>query len=138
MANFKTAYLQREIIEDLAVKATVQTDPAAGMATRKTTPASLVVVMVGDLVKLTPATATVPAYIERVISKATATHIVAQSDMTLEYGHVPVENRDYRYLPIVNGTAASVVAATPVKKVALFKITDPTDVNIEASKGETV
>lgn len=27
-----------------------------------------------------------------------ATHIMAQSDMTLEYGHVPVENSDYKYV----------------------------------------
>ena len=33
-----------------------------------------------------------------------ATHIVAQSDMTMEYGHVPVEDRDYRYSPNVAGT----------------------------------
>ena len=45
------------------------------------------------------------------------------TDMTMEYGHVPVENRDYRYNDKVSiGTSA--------KKVALFKINDLSDINI--------
>lgn len=138
MASFKTAYLQKEEPLDVAVKGTIAADAAAAYATRKTTPASLATVMVRDLVKLTPATATVPAYIERVLSLASATHIVAQSDMTMEYGHVPVENRDYRYFPVVQATAATVAAGSPVKKVALFKIWNKDDVIIDASQGETV
>ena len=47
--------------------------------------------------------------------------IVAQSDMTMEYGHVPVEYRDYRY-------SDTVADSTKVKKVALFRITDVLDV----------
>ena len=47
--------------------------------------------------------------------------IVAQSDMTMEYGHVPVENRDYRY-------DDKVAASTTAKKVAVFKVIDADDV----------
>lgn len=53
---------------------------------------------------------------------STSNYIVAQSDMTMEYGHVPVENRDYRYSPVVK-------ASTSVnKKVAVFKVIDAADV----------
>lgn len=50
-----------------------------------------------------------------------AMYIVAQSDMTLEYGHVPVENRDYRY-------SDAVADSDLEKKVALYIIHDPADV----------
>ena len=48
-------------------------------------------------------------------------YIVAQSDQTMEYGHVPVELRDYRYVD-------TVADKTTVKKVALFRIINPKDV----------
>lgn len=34
-------------------------------------------------------------------AKEFGTHIIAQSDQTMEYGHIPVEDRDYRYNPEV-------------------------------------
>lgn len=80
--QFKTAYLQREIPEDVAVSSDSY-------------------LQVGQLVKLTPATAVAVAYISAATSPNDATHIIAQSDVTLEYGHIPVENRDYRYFPYV-------------------------------------
>jgi hypothetical protein len=49
-------------------------------------------------------------------------YIIAQSDMTMEYGHVPVENVNYKYDPTV---AAS---TTKNKKVAVFRVNDATDV----------
>ena len=52
---------------------------------------------------------------------AAGAYIVAQSDQTMEYGHIPVENRDYRYDP-------KVAVSTTVKKVALFRINDVTDI----------
>lgn len=114
MAGFKTAYLQREVCVTADVIGTT-----VGKAACK----------VGDFVKLVPATATVGAYIQK-STIAAATHIVAQSDMTQEYGHVPVENRDYRYNPEVKATVAAVptTITTTAKKVALFKITDPDDI----------
>lgn len=137
MASFKTAYLQREVELDVGVQATVQTDPWAGVTARKADPDATTVVMVGDLVSYTAASGTTPAFIKRVLSLASADYIVAQSDQTMEYGHVPVENRDYRYNPIVNGTQATVAANGPVKKVALFKIVNPDDVIINTANGET-
>lgn len=64
------------------------------------------------------------------VTAKTATHIVAQSDQTLGYGHVPVEDRDYRYDPTVKGTvtAAPTADTTTWKHVALFKITNWDDV----------
>lgn len=106
--EFKTAYLQREIPVDAAVM------HGDGL-------------MVGNLVKLVGATANTVPYIvaangnDKAAALADATHIIAQSDMTLEYGHVPVEVQDYRYkktvaCTVVPGTAGAaflgVVATT--------------------------
>lgn len=119
MAEFKTAYLQREVPLDLVVVV------PAGQTLK-----------VGDLVTVTPETDTVSSYMQKAQSLATATHIVAQSDMTLGYGHVPVENRDYRYNPEVKGTAT----AAPTDKtgtwkhVALYLIVDKNDI-IPAADG---
>lgn len=85
LGSFETAYLQREVPEDVVVKSDGH-------------------LVVGQMVKLadhtiaTLSASTVPA------ARDEATHIVAQSDMTMEYGHVPVEDRDYRYSPNVAGT----------------------------------
>lgn len=119
MAEFKTAYLQREVPLDLVVVV------PAGQKLK-----------VGDLVTVTPETDAVSAYMQKATSLATATHIVAQSDMTLGYGHVPVENRDYRYNPEVEGTATAVPTdKTGVwKHVALYLIVDKNDI-IPAADG---
>lgn len=85
LGSFETAYLQREVPEDVVVKSDGH-------------------LVVGQMVKLanhtitTLSAGTVPA------ARDEATHIVVQSDMTMEYGHVPVEDRDYRYSPNVAGT----------------------------------
>ena len=50
-------------------------------------------------------------------------YIVAQSDMTMEYGHVPVENRDYKYKD-------DVVLNTTAKKAAFYRINNLEDVNL--------
>lgn len=97
-AQFKTALGQKEVVLDCKV--------AADLA-------------VGYLCKYDATTNTVSAS-----SSATPVAgdvIIAQSDMTLEYGHVPVENRDYRYNP-------KVAASNTEKKVAVFKVTDVSDV----------
>ena len=101
-ASFKTAYLQREIPMTVAV---------AGDKP----------LVVGEMVTLTAASGAIPASIKSAATVAAATHIIAQSDMTMEYGHVPVEYRDYRY-------SDTVADSTKVKKVALFRITDVLDV----------
>lgn len=116
MASFKTAYLQREIVKTCDVVGTTA-------------------LKVGDFVTFTEATGTTPAYLKK-STIAAATHIIAQSDMTMEYGHVPVENRDYRYSKEVACTLTSnpTTATAKPKKVALFKITDPSDI-IPAADG---
>ena len=114
-AKFKTAYLQREIPVEVAV---------IGSAALE----------VGQLVTLTPTNGTNPDYIAaaagatEAAALSAATHIIAQSDMTMEYGHVPVEDRDYKYSPKVAVTAASISTSSPKKKVALFKLVNKDDV----------
>ena len=87
-AKFKTAYLHRELPMDAVVNVG---DPLE----------------VGAAVIVKPATDKLPAYVTEVTADTLdeavelATHFVAQSDETLEYGHIPVENRDYRYTPEV-------------------------------------
>ncbi len=98
--HFKTAYLQKETIEDATVAAALN---------------------VGQLVTLADGALTAAAGASESAALGAATHIIAQSDQTLEYGHVPVENRDYRYSPVV------AVSATK-KKVALFKLVDKNDI----------
>lgn len=121
--KFKTAYDQREIPVDIVV---------AGAADLK----------VGQLVTLEPADEDAPEYIypatgaDAATVLTNATHIIAQSDMTMEYGHVPVENRDYKYSDVVkrsntDGAATTVEAVSNTsekKKVALFAISDKTDI----------
>lgn len=115
MASFRTAYLQREVYLDCDV---------VGSAPLK----------VGDCVQYHEATASVAAYIQK-STFANATHIIAQSDQTLAYGHVPVENRDYRYNPEVAATIASApstATTTTWKHVALFKIVNKEDIILAA------
>ena len=114
-AKFRTAHSQREVVEDVAVIGTDNLE-------------------VGQLITLTPTDGTKPAYIAaaagatEAAALSAATHIIAQSDMTMEYGHIAVEDGDYRYSPKVAVTAASISANSPVKKVALFRLSDKADV----------
>ena len=112
--SFKTAYLQHEIVEDVKV--------TAGKGQ---------VLHVGDIVKITngvlglvlsaSATSANGVYFPAL---TTDMYIVAQSDQTMEYGHVPVEMRDYRYDDKVADKATA-------KKVALFRIINPLDVIVK-------
>ena len=118
MAGFKTAYLQKEIIITADVVGATK---------------------VGDYVKVTPAAGSAPTYLAK-SKKSEATHIVAQSDMSLEYGHVPVENRSYAYSNAVAKTVDSApsAATTTYKKVALFAILDATDMIPDADGNDCV
>ena len=95
-AHFKTAYLQREIPMQVIVNGALE---------------------VGALCTYNASTNTIAG----ATAAAAGNYIVAQSDMTLGNGHVPVENRDYRY-------DATVAASTAAKLVALFRIDNPDDV----------
>lgn len=109
--SFKTAYLQHEVVEDV-----------------KVTAGKNQVLHVGDIVKITngvlglvlSASATSANGVS-FPALTTDMYIVAQSDQTMEYGHVPVEMRDYRYDNKVADKATA-------KKVALFRIINPQDV----------
>lgn len=109
--SFKTAYLQHEIVEDV-----------------KVTAGKNQVLHVGDIVKITNGvlglvlSASASAAGSVVFPALTTDmYIVAQSDQTMECGHVPVEMRDYRYDNKVADKATA-------KKVALFRIINPQDV----------
>ncbi len=88
-AEFITARFQREIPMEVAV----------GVASTSYFRVGQMVKVVDGVVK-TLSASTVSA------AKEEATHIIAQSDMTMEYGHVPVEYRDYRYSDQVKGTVS--------------------------------
>lgn len=123
MASFRTAYLQREVYLDTAVVGDCK---------------------VGDFVIFTAETSSVQQYIKKAaaadVTAANAAagklYIVAQSDQTIAYGHVPVENRDYRYDPKVAQTKATAPTAKtdPWKHVALYKVINFEDV-IPAADG---
>lgn len=112
--SFKTAYLQHEIVEDV-----------------KVTAGKNQVLHVGDIVKITNGvlglvlSASASAAGSVVFPALTTDmYIVAQSDQTMEYGHVPVEMRDYRY-------DDKVADKSTAKKVALFRIINPQDVIVK-------
>lgn len=126
-AEFRTAKEQYEIVKDLIVSA------KGSMTTgNNDTSKALQVAHVGDLVKISNgALQLVVATNATSGSEVTPTvttdmYIVAQSDMTMEYGHAAVENRDYRY--------SDVVADSVTKKhVALFPVIYPDDVILTPS-----
>lgn len=99
-AHFKTGHDQREIIVDAIVTEELEVGSICtyDASTKKLTGAS---------------------------AASNGSYIVAQSDMSLEYGHIPVENRDYRY-------SSAVAVSTTEKKVALFLINDATDIIVMA------
>ena len=97
MAEFKTAYLQREVALDAKVAAEVRVGQVCSFANETVT-------ALGD--SATPVVGNV---------------IIAQSDMTVGGGHVPVENRDWNY-------SDKVAASTTTKKVLVFVISDVNDI----------
>lgn len=100
-AEFKTAYLQRELQLDVTLAAEAE---------------------VGDVVSVSEAGAMT---LKAGNTVAVGDYIVAQSDQTMGYGHVPVELRDYRYSPTV------AISATK-KKVAVFRVNNVDDVIVKA------
>lgn len=99
MAHFKTGWLQKEQVLDVKVAADCK---------------------VGDMVALDADTETLNV----TRSLSTADYIIAQSDMTMEYGHIPVEQNDHRY-------SDKVARSTTKKKVAVFFIIDESDIILD-------
>ena len=98
MASFKTAYLQKESRIDATLAADLK---------------------VGQLCTYTASTKALAA--KTTATPAVGDVIIAQSDMTVGKGHVPVENRDHNYSDVVK-------ASTTEKLVMVFVVTDPTDI----------
>jgi len=119
-ASFKTAYLQREVVEDFEPAATFPKTVDSGYDGKA---------HVGDVFYLNSGeftrressvnAATVKAAVQ------VGDYVLAQSDMTMGYGHVPVENRDYRYSDEVKMTDGV------VKKFALYLITNLDDLILD-------
>jgi len=128
MATFRTAYLQRAIPLDVAVVNALTDASGLTAANRRAS------ILRGDFVVYTPAAGTVPAYITKAtaaqVANRTATHFVAQADVTMMGNHVSTDLRDYRYSPVVTGTITSgtPTATTPKKKVALYSIFNWNDI----------
>ena len=97
-ANFKTAFHQREIADTMKVNA----DGKVGY---------LYTIGTDTLMLLTTAPVAGTKYA-----------MIAQSDMSLANGHIPVENRDYRYSDEIKASSAA------PKRVAYF-VVDTTDIN---------
>lgn len=128
MAGFKTAYLQAAFPVDVVVVGSVNEGTEVTKTNRKAA------ICVGDLVTLTVETGTVNGYISKAATLAAATHIVAQSDMTIGQGHAATDRRDYRYSPLVGATKATAPTdkTDALKHVALYPIWDKNDVLLDA------
>lgn len=130
-AGFKTAYLQREI----PIDAVVNGDEFIAAGTPADT--ANLTLHVGDVVKFDGTnlglafaySATNDAAIDDSDAIKEGNYIVAQSDMSMEYGHVPVEYRDYKY-------ENKVADSTTAKKVALFRINNVDDLIVEHTSFE--
>ena len=118
-AEFRTAKEQYEIVKDLTVSGR-----GAAAAGNNAASKNLQVVHVGDLVKISGGA------LQLVVGTSSTSGSVSTptvtTDMTMELGHVPVENRDYRYSDVVADT-------TTKKHVALFPVIYPDDVILTPS-----
>lgn len=115
--SFKTGRLQREIAEDCIVKSDSY-------------------LRVGQLCKLGSTGILEPCTdADEATALTSATHMIAQSDMTMEYGHVPVENRDYRYLPNVAGTVTNATTGAVVDPSALLGVYEAVNKLPQAAAG---
>jgi len=110
-AKFKTAYLQRMELIDATLVADVN---------------------VGDLVVYDPSTKAITASVAGDATVANS-YIIAQSDVSLAaigsgrsgpYDHVKVEDKNLQFDPKVK-------LSTTLKKVAVFKVVNPSDVEVE-------
>lgn len=104
MAHFKTAWQQKEQVLDKKVNEDVK---------------------VGDMVYVgvqEDSEQVDTLYKTNLLEKAD--YIIAQSDTTMEYGHIPVEQHDHRY-------SDKVARSTEKKKVAVFFIIDESDIILD-------
>ena len=108
MAEFKTAYLQREVsLNSVKVSADLKVGQVCSLANDTLTAlADSASVAVGNV-------------------------IIAQSDMTVGNGHIPIENRDHNYSDIVKKEFhldEDEAEVLDPKHVMVFVITDVNDI----------
>lgn len=113
LRGFKTAYLQKAIkLDDVAVLSTEAGD----------------IFKIGQVVNLTAASGTTPAYLSKDTTPAVGDYIIAQGDDTVGDGHVLVEEKNYKpkgYVAVTEATAMDANSVT--KSVVVYKITDIDD-----------
>lgn len=112
--EFKTAYLQREVVHDLVCAASGTLK--VGQIVKINSSGKLEALAVSGESTAAAAEAAIAAAVQQ------GMFIIAQSDQTLEYGHVPVEYADYKYSPNV------VTVADATKRFALYMITNVKDI----------
>lgn len=128
MASFRTAYLQAMLPLDCAVVGTVNDGTDITSANRKAA------IMRGDFVVLTPATATVPAFIKKAtaeeVTNGEATHIIALTDQTIGGGYIRTDVFKYAPSDLVGATIAQDPTdnTAVIKKVGLWPIWDWADI----------
>lgn len=113
LVGFKNAYLQKAI--KLETVSTLSTETGD-------------VFKIGQVVTLTAASGTTPAYLSKDTTPAVGDYIIAQSDDTIGYGHVLVEDKNYKpqgYVAVTEATAMD--ASSVTKSVVVYKITDLDD-----------
>lgn len=102
--GFRTGYNQRSIMLSGVTVARASADTGYNNTG----------IEIGQVMTLSGTTLT-----EKTSGVAIGDYIIAQSDETVGYGHIPVENRDYKYV----GT----VAPGTDKNVVVYQITDVAD-----------
>lgn len=114
LRGFKNAERQKAIkLDDVATISTEAKD----------------VFKIGQVVNLTAAASTVPAYLSKDATPAAGDYIIAQSDDTVGYGHIAVENKEYKpkgYVAVTEDTAMD--ASSITKSVVVYKIIDIDDI----------
>ena len=123
IAEFKTGYLQREIMLHQCV-VNAGTDESVYDATKKG-------YIVGRIVKITESNGiyTIASPADTTDPLADGTHIIAQSDNTLRSvpeDYIPTEKYTSRYDGIVKNSANS----TDYKPVAVYKIVNKDDIKL--------
>lgn len=125
--SFKTAYLQRAIPLDVACSTTQELKVGDIF---QVSGASKYIVPITSVASYAASSADYgPSAIEA--AKALVSngqYILAQADMTLEYGHVPVEYRDYKYSDVVKLDSSLYSNLSSPKKVMAYPVINLEDI----------
>jgi len=131
-------------LDVVAVGAINDWSQITNVTTRKTAIAKQDFVVYTPAVGIEGQNGYVPAYITKAtaaqVAAKTATHIVAQADVTMSGRHVATDLRDYRYIPLVaaqsssapTNTSTTLYTGVAPKKVNLWPIFNWNDVVADA------